>query len=478
MKNVSRNRRSLWAIGAGFYILSIGLIIPFNLALALAMAFAPLIILILFSEPRAILFFLLFLLPFHAAPVMTQNILGITGFKPFNLISFAALFMLLLDGKSWRSADPLEKKSLIFLLLYLFVFAVAFLRSMANFQLFQMLMPAQFDGSIINYILTFFVKPSLYITSFLMILKVVRTPDKMEQIVSVISAGMFFLSCTVVIIGVTHAAELISGRGVVRYLTHTYLGMHYNSVGSLYIISVPLLLYKALSKQPFWITGFVLAVVAILFLQSRTTALVCLCSCTMLLILLRKRTLLITMSSIAGFALMAWVPVFIIQGLSTGFEEGTINSIFTGRVQSLWLPLLTEWSGDPMRFLFGAGRYGLMTSPLWARGFLLQASQAHNAYLDFFLDNGFLLLSALVFFLFKLLRIGWRYGRRFDSPLYWSLFLCIASFFVGAMTERQIFPSSDNILLFPVIALLINIIRNFQRGRHTDPQQPWVPSSL
>jgi hypothetical protein len=143
-------------------------------------------------------------------------------------------------------------------------------------------------------------------------------------------------------------------------------------------------------------------------------------------------------------------------GNSSNFSA---NALLTGRVDAVWAPLLDEWASDIGLFLFGAGRHGMMTSELWYTGAILQATHAHNAIINFFLDCGAILSSVLIIFLIVGIATAWRVGRSLNIDLYWALFACIFGLGVGMMTEREIFPTIDNMYVFPIIAMMINLVR-------------------
>jgi O-antigen ligase len=216
---------------------------------------------------------------------------------------------------------------------------------------------------------------------------------------------------------------------------------------------------KALEKHPFWIANFAFAVLTIIFLQSRSALLVFLVSNALLLLLLKRKKLLIFFSGTLLAVSLLWLPETLIHGFTTGFDSGTADAVLTGRVDRLWIPLVTEWLENPRKLFFGAGRYGILTSPLWVQGFLIPTSHAHNAFLDFFLENGIILFGFLVFFIITFMTASWRVCKQIDTPLCWSLFVSLFAYLVATITDRQLFPNVENMLLFPSIALLINAIR-------------------
>jgi hypothetical protein len=148
--------------------------------------------------------------------------------------------------------------------------------------------------------------------------------------------------------------------------------------------------------------------------------------------------------------------------LSIGFAESSETSadaVLTGRVDSIWIPLLNEWTSDIGLFVVGAGRSGMMTSQLWDTGVLIQATHAHNAIINFFLDCGVILSGVLIVLLLVGIATAWRVGRGLNSDLYWALFACVFGFGIGTMTDREILPTAENMHVFPIVAMMINVAR-------------------
>ena len=107
----------------------------------------------------------------------------------------------------------------------------------------------------------------------------------------------------------------------------------------------------------------------------------------------------------------------------------------------------------------------MMTSAAYQTGFLVEATHAHNAYIDFFLNCGIILLMLLVGFIIRSMKYAWGMGRKINDGLYWALFLCILSFLIGAFTQRDFLPKHENLFLFPVTALLINYTLLWKRAK-------------
>ena len=79
-------------------------------------------------------FFLLFAFtwPIQRVPFMTDNLFGIQGLKPFNLLSGVVLAYLVFDTALLHATDKLERTSIRVFLLYFVTLAIALIRSVPN----------------------------------------------------------------------------------------------------------------------------------------------------------------------------------------------------------------------------------------------------------------------------------------------------------------------------------------------------------
>jgi hypothetical protein len=422
-------------------------------------------------------FFLLFvfMLPFQRVPFLDNNLFGIQGFKPFNLLSAVVFTYLVFQSAPLHATDKIEQRSIRIFLLYFATFTIALIRSIPNAPLFHSRFPNSFHESYLNYTMSSYIVPAFYVLAFLFILKRMCSFQELERITTVICLSILLLSVAFIILLLMNPSVLLSGsreemadlaareagRGEMNELCATYFGIHYNTIGTIYICTAPLLLYRVLTRRAFWIVPLALALVAILLLGSRSalvTVAVSYC-----LILRRRFVILILGAAVVGITLLVWSGPTIGALLSIGFEDRSsgfsADALLTGRVDYVWAPLLNEWTSDIGLFLFGAGRNGIVTSQLWDTGTLTHVTHAHNAIIDFFLDCGAIFSSVLIIFLLVGLATAWRVGRRLNSDLYWALFACIFGFGVGMATERAIFPTVDNMYVFPIIAMMINLAR-------------------
>jgi hypothetical protein len=418
-------------------------------------------------------FFLLFvfMLPFHHVPFLTDNLFGIQGLKPFNLLSAVVLAYLVFDTAPLHATDKIERTSIRIFLLYFATLAIALIRSVPNAPLLHSRFPESFPESYFDFVLSVCIVPTFYTLSFLFILKRMCSFQELEKITTVICLSILLLSISFVALVLMNPSVLLSGhasgmtdsdRNEMAQLCIAYFGSHYNIIGSMFISTVPLLLYRALTRGALWIAPLCLSLLAVLLLESRTTLVAVAASCSLFLILRRRFVILVLGAAAAGVTSLVWIGPTVDALLSIGFGSGSgvsADALFTGRVDSIWRPLLEEWTSNVGLFLFGAGRHGMVTSQLWDTGSVIQANVAHNAIIEFVLDCGVILTGVLLIFLLVGTATTWRVGRKLNSDLYWALFASIFGLGISMATGRDILPTMENIYAFPIIAMMINVAR-------------------
>lgn len=452
--------RLTWPMMLLFAAVVLAVIAVYAPVLACAVAVAVIAGLFIARDPDNALLIGIAALPFANSLLFANNIAGIPGLKPVNVILGLTLAIAIFKGGMLRSRDRIEARAKLVLLAYFLLFTFEFLRSIPNVPLFSTLLPTLFEGDPLRYTLSFYVKNALLLVPFVFIVTYMR--NETDRVLMALASGIFILSLVVVALVVLDPGVLGQGRDGIERLCEKYLGLHYNTVGTIYLTVGPILVYLARDRSPFAVANLGLAALVILILQSRSALVVFALSAVITLVLIRRTGLLVAGSIGVALASGFWLGPTVSALLSVGIDDGSVqsmDSLFTGRVARLWVPLFSEWSADPMLFLFGAGRYGILTSDLWPTGQLLQALHAHNAFFDFFLDAGAILTVVLIGAILWWLVWSFRMGRRLRSPLYWALFMCPAAYLVGTLTERQFFPAVDNMLLFPILAVMLNLVR-------------------
>ncbi|HEY1614955.1 MAG TPA: hypothetical protein VGF97_14815 [Rhizomicrobium sp.] len=426
---------------------------------------------------KGLLLFWLLVLPFMNAPLLNANLFDVTGMKPVNLLAATAFFVLLTGKRTFRWTDDIERAALGLLVLYVGAYSLTFFRSIGNLSTFHAELPEIYPASAANYVLSFYVRPLAEIVPFVFILKEMRSSEDIEAVMKTMGFSYFLLSLFFLyVVLIASPSALGADRNLMTATTNAYLGMHYNDLATVYFSAGGLLAFLAIRLGGLWSINLLLALVAVLLLQSRTGLITMGLAVAAVLVIFRRIDLVL-----AGIGVVAIVSAIkvapTLESLGrTGLygSHFTLDTLLTGRESAAWIPLTTEWFADWKLFLFGAGSFGMMTSPLWHMGTILQAGQAHNAFIDFFLNDGILLLVGLLVLLTLLLRRAYRFGRRLKSRLYWSLLVCPLAYLLGTVTGEQIFPSYMNMLIYPLLALLLNVSR---RGTQQEATPRAVPSA-
>ncbi|HEX4079113.1 MAG TPA: hypothetical protein VHX61_09605 [Rhizomicrobium sp.] len=413
-------------------------------------------------------------LPFFNAPVLNNNLFDVTGLKLINLIAALAFFALLNGTRTFHVSDRLEKWALIALGIYAAFFTLAIFRSLDNIRTFHAEMPKDFGPGLSNYLLSYYLRPLFELVPFIFILKEMRSQADMESVLRAIGASILAMSCAfLVVVLILSPSALGADRDLMSATTEKYFGQHYNDMATIYFTTAPIVAFLAIRRGGIWALNLFLAAVSILLLQSRTGLIVFAAGVGSVLLIFRRVEYLAAGAGLVVVGAMAKMAPTLETLVTEGIRGShfTIDSLLTDRTSTMWVPLIGEWVSDNNLLLFGAGRYGILTSPMWHVGRIYQAEHAHNAFIDFFLDSGIILLAGLVLTLLMLFTIAWRFGRRLHSRLYWCLLVCLFDYLMGTVTGQSFYPSYMNMLVFPIVALLINVARH-----GLAPQQP-VPLS-
>jgi hypothetical protein len=416
-------------------------------------------------------FFLLVILalPVAASPLMQAHIVDLPGMKLFNLIC-AAFALTLLSGfpRVFPASGRLERNALLAFAAFIAVFVISVLRAIPHIRKFHEMAPDSMAAGTAEFLQSELIVPLILAATFIYVLKRSTTAENTWRLLRAIGAAIFILSC-VVVFAIVSKPDVYSDprRFAMANLMTAVLGMHYNGIGTFYIIAGPILLYLALKRGSFWTANYFLALLAVTMLESRTALFIFVgMSAATLVALDRARTLVAMAPPVIIVAVIAAGPL-LIQLFTMGFTAHSglsWDAFLSGRDDRIWLPLIAEWWSDPQRFWFGAGEHGILTSFLLFSGVVLEAGHSHNAFLDYFLDNGIVLGGALIVAVIAFIVWGWRAGRRLRNPLYWTLYLSVFSFLLAAITGRRFHPEIENAMLFPIVALMIDLVRNGAPG--------------
>jgi len=428
------------------------------------------------------LFFLLMIaiMPVQLMPLVTTQIAPIPGFKLSNIIVLIPFLILLNDNNIWRTNDKLERVTLRIFAIYVLLFFVAFWRSIPNIGTFVALFPRFFATTPLGYALYEFITPMLFASSFLYVIKKMRTAEQLLQVCFAIGIGIFCLS-TIFLVAVFLNPQLIStpNRAGMGQLCNDYLGMYYTDVGTMYLMSAPILLYLALKRGAFWTLNFILALIAVILVQARTAMAIFAFGSIATLIVMGRTRVLLRMAPIVltGVFVMLGPILFRLLTLGiTGKYGFTWHFLLSGRDDLVWLPLLVEWWSVSSRFWFGAGLHGMLISEYLRMGAILPVAEAHNMFIELFLDYGILLTVAVIVAIVAWFIWAIRLGLKMHSGIYSVLVICVASFFISGLTGRHFLPNVENMLMFPILGILVNVARLKLYGSKKMPALPAAKS--
>jgi hypothetical protein len=411
-------------------------------------------------KTHTMLSLMLFAMPFSGTAELGSNLFGITGLKPLNIIAGSVFMLWLLKGGEVLTyRNRIRFRATMIYFAYLAIFSLEFFRSYINLDVMNARYSGDFSnyGTSFSYILSSWVKPVLLTGSFIYILNHIKDRDEVEAVVDLIllSLSLFAVSTLMV------SAEIVltnGSRAELRDAFQGIFGFHYNTVGTILMLSIPVALNRALSRHKGWIAILLVIVLALLMSQSRG-AIIGAAVGFLAYFYFQKS---ISMSAIVIITLLFLAGGFLAEPLlvlfSHGIESGDLSTITSGRIEKIWIPLLQELSENPYRLIFGYGLYGMINtdSYVYAQGFY-QSSHAHNAYIDLLVDGGlivFVPFMLLLIFSWKQALI-WRHSIK--SATFNALLSSVFVYLIAAISERFFFPRIDNIMLFPILALLLTI---------------------
>jgi hypothetical protein len=317
-----------------------------------------------------------------------------------------------------------------------------------------------FRDNIVDYFQSFYARPALSTCLFAQIIRQIQSESEIDLVMRTMRISMAVLSITVLtIILVTPDIYVVRGN-MARTFQH-YLGLHYNSVATIYILTYPIVVAVALEEGILAKVNATLAAIVIATIQSRSGLVIFWLQCLVLLLMLRTGLPFLAMNLIATGALLRWTTPTLstYQASTVSPHAHAVDWALSGRIGFFWAPLLSEWIADPTRLLWGAGRYGILVSKHFVTGEVVRATHAHNAFIDLFLDTGIVGLIVVTSLVAAGLARVWQVGRSIRDPTFWALALSLAGYLAATATERGFFPSYDNLLVFPIVALLVNVAR-------------------
>lgn len=419
-----------------------------------------------------VLLLALYLLPFASSPHVDVS-LGPPGAKLFNFVMLALLGVYILKGGGLpRFHDKIQKVGVLVALSYVIIFMIAAFRTVLSFNELPQFTADLIGGSVTTFVLSFIVKPLLYFVPTLYVVRFVSTLKNIDDVINTIVSSSFIFSIYVIMIGF---ADLLSFSGVLGRVALTAkfqedLGLHYNAIASILMAAFPVSIYAfgkggKFTKLIFYAAPFVIFAAGVVT-QSRTSVISLVLSLLMLIVWgggnSKIKKLVIGLMFVGG---IVGVP-FAITLMSVFFDTGgagenKLDYVLSGRLESIWLPLVSEVFSSLKTIVMGLGLYGLLFSEAYYSPDFYQASHAHNAYLNLLIDSGVFVLIFFVSVYVLILKKLYLIARNDSQSPAKYIFVSLLMFLLAALSGRVFYPSQDNFWVLLLLGLSVSVIREY-----------------
>lgn len=411
------------------------------------------------------------LLPVSFTSLLNAPLVGIPGLRPFNLMAF----MLLLIGLyNLRRARALPRFAMWFFLGLGLLYAVSLLRSLHHIDLLSDFFSHRLgeDYSTGRYLIFNASKPIQLTLPCFMTALYTRDKNDLWTITDGVMAG--YAIFTLLMLGGTFSS-LGGGTELswesARQFQETLFGSHPNVLAGLLLSGFPLLLARLMAGRARTTTLAIIAMVVLVFglLHSRTGYLALIVSIVIFLILARRGKMLAPAGIFVGLLFMALsllVPNVMNRfflGLDPGGGATAINLdfLFSGRITTIWEPLLTDFGNSWSTIFFGRGLYAVALSN--ASGLSEGIATAHSMYIDIVLESGLAGLTVAV-------GCYWLYGYTVframgceqdetDRFFLVAVVASLASYFLRGFMEGSFFPEVSNAMHWVTLGLGVALVR-------------------
>lgn len=348
-----------------------------------------------------------FVLPLAGTAIMPHALFGLKGVNPMNMLVVLTIFSLLISMPFRRQPLIMPRAERPF---WHFVALLVFGGLWGALHVSQKSSYTQtsFDSPV-GYLRDILLHPLLTIVVAYLLAIVVTNARRPTRFLA-----MFFFAATtlplavIALVAVTGTPLSVLASSTARgFLSR--LGMHANEFGLLFNTVLATAIFCLFGKATNGAKTLLLGVIGLLLLGvllsfSRGAFLG---SATVVLFLLFSRRRFRTMGAVICLSVVVafFMPKAVVERATTNISSGNVSTISAGRVEGIWVPLLSEIPRSP---LIGRGMSSILWSDAARRGAIPPFGHPHNAYLGVVLDFG--LLGVLVMFVFY--RHMWRlYGR-------------------------------------------------------------------
>ncbi len=405
---------------------------------------------------------LIVVMPFSATSLYTHHIAGIPGLNPPNLLLLMTAASLLLHGVDREKYARFAKTPLW---LYLSVIIIAGLLGSQHLhevpRAFAAAEPILY-GNLAAYLTQFVLKPVTIAMFVLLVAAAAHRARRPELFIYPMIVATWVM-CLMALVFVVQSGASLAEVGNGSYASRMFfapLGIHANELAILYVTAYAVMLYTYMEVKQFGLRTILVAslvvVVAALALTFSRGGYLGFAVVTVLFLVSRREFTALLLGATLLVALALFLPDAVLNRLGFGLGSSDLNVISSGRVGSIWLPLLAEVGRNP---ILGNGLGSIGWSDALRSGAMMSVGHPHNAYLAAALDTGVVGLVVLCGY-FLHVWLAFRHLRRDPAihPIlrgfYGGAAAALVAFLVMATVNSFLTPRLEQIFLWLAIGLM------------------------
>jgi O-antigen ligase len=424
---------------------------------------------------------LILLMPLSGSSTLfPHELFGVEGLNPVNVLLLGTLASCVVHGLEDGSVQRLIPAPLI----WLYVVPIAVAGAVGTQHIHEIAVPLRvlyhgldFAGPA-AYLRDFLLKPLLSVVFAILLSAAVARSERPERFLYPAVIAMTAMAAIEIgyVVGTGIKLSQLAAAESREYLSA--LGLHANDLGRLYATAATLLLFtqadsKDRTARLALLGALALQLLALLLTFSRGSYVAAAVGGALFLLWRSNVRALVMGALVIGAGLLV-LPDVVYERLATGHGQG-LDAISAGRVDGLWLPLLSDLAEHP---LFGNG----LGSILWSFGMrhggggnVLLVTHPHNAYLQAALDMGLVGLGLLCAYFVHVWRGLRAAAVRTDvPPILRGFFRGAAAALIGLLisdvTDSSLTPRPEQIFLW----LAIGMMYGYRTGAiATRPAEPW-----
>jgi len=437
-------------IAVAFAALVIAKLMLTNVFFGSSLVFMLVVAVALWKKPLWAFFLLVLLTPFSRTVILDTRIGGMPGLKAFNFIGLFTLAIFMFRMKRRKVPQFLK----FFMCGTILLFVISVFRALPNLEAINFALNDHLSDA--RFLLSNLVKPLLFFLPFILVICFDFGKDGTEFIIKTIQLSMLFLSVAVIYLYLFHIPDKFDFQ-YVRMGIGEYFDMHGNDLSGYYITTLPILFACFLSKKSLLsLVSLSVSLIVIALLYSRMAYLTTLMTLIMFLFFSKRKKILPALLFVLIIGLF-FLPGTVKDRALTGFHDKNLDTIFAGRVDTLWLPLVEEALAEPQRLLIGNGNYAVVSTKVYTEGVILRVSHAHNMFLNELLEGGIISLLFYLICFFKMLKHFWKEHRRRMPGIQFDYivagFVTVLVYLISGLTDKFFSPHIVNAYLWVILAL-------------------------